>query len=65
MKAALEDGHCFKIYVDVLGTTHESKSIVAHASDSEDAEAIGTLDRQIAVGDNAVIPANGRDPSAS
>lgn len=49
-------GRCCTIYVDVLGTTHESASIVVHASDSEDEEATGTLDFQVGIADNAVIP---------
>ena len=49
-------GRCCTIYVDVLGTTHESASIVVHASDSEGEEATGTLDFQVGIADNAVIP---------
>jgi hypothetical protein len=47
---------CCTVFVDVLSETHESASIVVHASDSGGLEAIGTVEFQVGVLDPEVLP---------
>ena len=50
VKAELtESKKCCTVFVDVLSTTHESASIVVHASDNEGLEAIGTVQFQVGI----------------